>query len=170
MEGLEERKRAILPRMQEAVDAFLAEHPGLRYYCFAFDCNAAYSEINLCLNTEADFVQTLQRYQEGPYGDSYQAAEDIEDLRYNTGDWEYQCFATFYMLEEDAIEMLYGEDEEALLTDMMRCNYELLAALCKTDAFARIPKTEEFRVLCIDHDEDVAEALQKTDRYVRVGW
>ena len=163
---LEERKQALLPLVQTAVETFLKEHPDLSYYCFAFDCNAEYAEINLCFNTEADFAQTLERYQSGPYGDSYRSEEDILDLRYNPGDWQYQCFATFYVLEEEALAALYGEDEDRLLAEMMRFNCELLALFCKTDTFARIPKTENFRVLCIDHDEDVAAALERTDRCV----
>lgn len=165
---LEERKQALLPLVQTAVETFLKEHPELCYYCFAFDCNAEYAEINLCFNTEADFAQTLERYQRGPYGDSYRSEEDILDLRYNTGDWQYQCFATFYVLEEETLAALYGEDEDRLLAEMMRFNCELLALFCKTDTFARIPKTENFRVLCIDHDEDVAAALERTDRCVSI--
>lgn len=166
MPPLENKKRELLALIGEAVEKFLDEHQGLSYYCFAFDCNAAYAEINLCLNTESDFRATLRAYQEGPYGEDYRTEEGVRALRYNPGDWKYQCFETFYVLEEDEIADLYGDDDEALLKEMTAFNYELLALFTATDTFRRIPKTEDFRVLCIDHDEDVDDALRHTDRHV----
>lgn len=166
MPPLEDRKHELLPLIGKAVENFLDEHQGLSYYCFAFDCNAAYAEINLCLNTESDFRATVRAYQEGPYGEGYRNEEDLRALRYNPGDWKYQCFETVYVLEEDEIERLYGDDDEALIREMMAFSYELLALFTATDTFRRIPKTEDFRVLCTDHDEGVDDALRNTDRYV----
>lgn len=161
---LETRKKELLPLLEKAVETFLDQHPDLRYYCFALDCNADYAEINLCLNTEEAFARTLQRYQSGPYAESYRDEEAVRSLRYNPGDWEYQCFATFYALEEKELEARYGEDDEALLAEMTAFNRDLLRRLMKTDAFRRIPKTEGFRALCIDHDEDVDDALDRAER------
>lgn len=28
----------------------------------------------------------------------------MQDLKYNTGDWKYQCFETFYVLNEEEVE------------------------------------------------------------------
>lgn len=163
---LEKRKEELVPLMEKALAAFLDAHQGERYYCFALDCNAAYAEINLCLNTEEAFAGFLRRYRESPCAGPSESPQDQLDLRYNTGNWDYQCFETFYALEEERLQALYGEDEEALLRDMMAFNHDLLRRLLATDAFRRIPKTDDFRVLCIDHDEDVAEALDRTARYV----
>lgn len=163
---LEKRKEELVPLLEKALAAFLDAHQGERYYCFALDCNAAYAEINLCLNTEEAFEDFLNRYRQGPCAGPSESPEDLLDLRYNTGNWKYQCFETFYTLEEDRLQARYGDDEEALLRDMTAFNHDLLKRLLATDAFRRIPKTDDFRVLCIDHDEDVAEALDSTARSV----
>ncbi|MBF2631754.1 DUF4303 domain-containing protein, partial [Listeria seeligeri] len=49
----------------EGVEKFLQENPELTYYAFAFDCNAEYAEINLCVNTEEAFAEILAYYQSG---------------------------------------------------------------------------------------------------------
>lgn len=162
---LEKRKGELLSLAEKALGAFLDQHPGLRYYCFALDCNAEYAEINLCLNTEEAFSSFLKRYRESPYAGPSSTQADQIDLRYNPGNWDYQCFATFYALEEDELARRYGDDDETLLREMMAFNQSLLDLLVRTDAFRRIPKTEDFRVLCIDHDEEVADALARTIRH-----
>lgn len=39
--------------------------------------------------------------------------------------------------------------------------YEML---CHTEAFKLIPKTEDFEVLCIDHDEDLEDVMKNTKK------
>lgn len=167
MIGLRERKQEILQQAQQDINTFLDAHKGLAFYCFALDCNAEYAEINLCLNTEEDFQETLRRYQSGPYGEHYQEEEDIASLRYNPGDWAYQCFETYYVMQEDELEKAYGEEDERKVEEMMQFSFELLAGICDTQAYARIPKTADFRVMCIDHDQDEEEALRLTDLFFR---
>lgn len=162
----EARKLELSDAIEEAVAAFLKEHPDLRYYCFAFDCNAEYAEINLCFNTEEAFQETLRRYQKGPCGDRYRSEETAWEVRYDPGDWDYQCFDTFYVLDEDQIRETYGEDDERLTAEMMALNYQLLALFCQTETFRHIPKTEGFRVLCIDHDATLEDAIRETDERI----
>ncbi|MEG7759807.1 DUF4303 domain-containing protein, partial [Listeria monocytogenes] len=80
----------------------------LTYYAFAFDCNAEYAEINLCVNTEKAFAETLARYQNGKYSENYQTEEEIQELKYNTGDWKYQCFDTFYVFSEEELTAIFN--------------------------------------------------------------
>lgn len=148
------------------VSKFLAEHPDEVFYAFAFDCNAEYAEVNLCFNTEDAFAATLTEYQSGEYKDSYQSTEQINELKYSTGDWEYQCFETMYALTE---EELFGEDDEEQEENEEEASSELaenlllhfsktLMEYTKTEEFQKIPKTADFKVFCIDHDEDLEEA------------
>ncbi|MBC1533478.1 DUF4303 domain-containing protein [Listeria seeligeri] len=87
-----------------SVEKFLSGNPDLTFYAFAFDCNVEDAEINLCLNTEEAFFETLAFYQSGKFAEQYQTEERMQDLKYNTGDWKYQCFETFYVLNEEEVE------------------------------------------------------------------
>ncbi len=60
-----EIKNKLLEFTTKRVVKFLKENPKLKFYAFAFDCNAEYGEVNLCLNTESEFKQTLKNYQKG---------------------------------------------------------------------------------------------------------
>ncbi|MGY0035893.1 DUF4303 domain-containing protein [Pedobacter sp. NJ-S-72] len=140
---------------------FLAEHPDKVFYAFAFDCNAEYAEVNLCFNTEEAFSATLADYQNGKYKDSYQSEDEVYDLRYSIGDWEYQCFSTKYVLSE---EELFGEEDEENEPDneiaetLLLLFSKTLIEFIKTEEFNKIPKTDGFKVFCVDHDEDLEEA------------
>jgi hypothetical protein len=151
----------LLDFTKTAVSKFLAEHPNEVFYAFAFDCNAAYAEVNLCFNTEAAFAETLADYQSGEYKDSYQSAAQINELKYSIGDWEYQSFETKYVLTED--ELFGDEDEEEEpgneITETLLLHFsKILIEFTKTEEFQKIPKTADFKVFCIDHDEDLEEA------------
>ncbi|MBB6271168.1 hypothetical protein HDF26_001595 [Pedobacter cryoconitis] len=147
---------------------FVEAHPGEVFYAFAFDCNAEYAEVNLCFNTEEAFTKTLTECQSGKYKDSYQTEEQIYDLRYNTGDWDYQCFSTKYVLSEDELfgdedqdnEEENGDDEpnNELSDTLLLLFSKTLLEFIKTEEFKKIPKTAGFKVFCVDHNEDLEEA------------
>ena len=160
------KSETLLHQMQEDITSFLSEHEELSFYCFAFDCNAEYAQILLCLNTEKDFQKALEHYQSGSSKQYYQTEEDIFSLRYNTGDWEYQGFANYTVYDEEELTKLYSDDYERMQSEMMKKSYDLLERLCNTQAFHNIPKTEDFTVLCIDHDEDPIDAMENTKAHV----
>ena len=54
---------------------------------------------------------------------------------------------------QDAIEKQYKE--------IMDFCEDILLDFQKTDIFKKIPKTSDFIAFCIDHDEDVKEALER---------
>ncbi|RAJ31135.1 DUF4303 domain-containing protein [Pedobacter cryoconitis] len=151
------------------VSKFLAAHPDEVFYAFAFDCNAEDAEVNLCFNTESAFSTLLAESQSGKYKASYQTVEQINELRYNTGDWEYQSFATTYVLSE---EELFGDDEdddhEETEDDEGAANEhtqnlllhfsKTLVEFTKTEEYQKIHKTPDFKIFCIDHDENLDEA------------
>jgi hypothetical protein len=164
-------KKTIVEFATRGVQKFLREHPGLVFYAFAFDCNAEYAEVNLCFNTEVDFLKSLGEYQsENPQ--DYQSEEDVRDLMYNTGDWEYQCFDTLYVLTDAQL----GEISQAMPADdcqtrqtfvegLVMLFTEALQDFTKTEVYEAIPKTTNFIAFCIDHDEDFESALSRMKRY-----
>ncbi|PZF90325.1 hypothetical protein C1903_03880 [Listeria ivanovii] len=154
------------------VEKFLQENPTLTFYALAFDCNAEYAEINLCLNTEEAFSERLAACQSGRFAEQYQTAERIYDLKYNTGDWEYQSFDTFYVFTDEELTMvfndLYPNGVEDDYQAWIKFTKELLGeftksllTFSKTETFKKIPKTTDFEFFCIDHDEELETAKSR---------
>lgn len=148
--------QSIIHFATKGVETFLKENPTLTFYAFAFDCNVEDAEINLCLNTEKAFSETLGVYQNGKYADQYQTVERIQNVKYNTGDWKYQCFDTFYVLTEDELTAVFNElypndiedDYQAWIGFMNKLLIEFtksLVAFSKTETFKQIPQTADFK-------------------------
>ncbi|MCO6507451.1 MAG: DUF4303 domain-containing protein [Snodgrassella sp.] len=92
-------------------------------------------------------------------------------LRYNIGDWEYQCLDTLYVFSEDELNnyfnQLYpnGVDDDygawkAFVNSLFDLFTNQLVEFSKTEIFKKIPKTNDFKFFCIDHDEDIEEAIE----------
>jgi hypothetical protein len=171
-----EIKQQIIDFAEQGVENFLKENPELKFYAFAFTCNAKYTEIGLSLNTEEDFAKTLKRYQEGEYSKYYQKEEDIKDLKYNTGDWDYQCFDTLHIFDDEAMNKFYNEiypykpddDNEKwsnFVNSLLELFTESLVDFSNTATFKKIPKTDNFIFYCIDHDEDFDIAIERLKKY-----
>lgn len=165
-------KQNLLDFTISGVEKFLKENPTLEFYAFAFDCNAEYCEVNLCFNTETDFQKTLTHYQSGKYGDNYQTDEEIIELKFNTGDWDYQCFDTHYVLEESELDEIYqncpeDDDDKTWLEFVENLNElfcEVLLQFTQTETYQKIPKTKDFTPFCIDHDEDFETATDRLNK------
>lgn len=162
-------KRQILDFTIHSVEDFLTKNPNTEFYAFAFDCNA---EVNLCFNTEIEFQKTLDYYQTGEYSQNYKSEKDIKNLKYNTGDWEYQCFDTVYVLSESELESIFSQlpDDDYKSWNLFSHHLldlfsESLIEFTQTETYAKIPKTKDFIAFCIDHDEEVEDAIERCSRY-----
>jgi hypothetical protein len=165
-----EIKKQLLNFTVNAVENFLNEHSNLEFYSFAYDCNAEYAEINLCFNTKTEFEKTLKQYQTGRFSMNYQSEEDINGLKFNTGDWEYQCFETLNVLTDDELTKIlndFPEDDYKSWNEFVETLREIICEtlldFSKTETFIKIPKTDNFIAFCIDHDEDFEDAIKRLD-------
>ena len=166
----EEIKNKLLNFTIQEVKIFLIENPNLEFYAFAFDCNFEYAEINLCFNTEADFAKTLAHYKTGEFSSYYQSEKEINDLKFNTGDWNQQGFASINVLTEDELTKIFNDlpnDDYKSWKEFLDC---LTKAVCEclidftnTETFNGIPKTQDFLAFCIDHDEDFETAIERIE-------
>lgn len=161
-------KNKLLEFTEKGVEKFLNENSNLEFYAFAFDCNAEYAEVNLCLNTENEFQRTLTYYQNGDYPQYYQSDEDIKDLKFNPGDWEYLCFESTNVLSNNELAEIFQslpEDDDKswkrFVQEIMELFCETLIEFRKTEIYRKIPKTDDFISFCIDHDEDFEPALER---------
>jgi hypothetical protein len=166
----EKVKQAILNFATQGIEQFLQKHPGCEFYAFAFDCNAEYAEINLCLNTEVNFEKTLEKYK-AEYPESYRSAEDVRALKYNTGDWEYQCFDTMYVFNDEELNAIFQampEDDyqtwQNFVEHLLVIFTEALKIFTQSVAYQKITKTSDFIAFCVDHDEDFDTALNRMSK------
>ena len=153
-------KADFVAQISAAVEEFLRAHPRERFYALAFDCNTAYAEFLVGMNTEEAFQKTLTEYQKSGASDRTDASA-AEKLRYNPGDWTYTEITEFELFDEDELTSRYQYNMEKQCADMRRLCEEILANFRQTDTFQNIPKTEDFVSYCIDHDEDPADALAR---------
>lgn len=164
-------KENLLEFTEKSVAKFLKNHENLVFYAFGYDCNVEYGEVCLCFNTEEAFEKTLASYQKGPYGKRYEGEAGIFDVRYNTGDWDYQCFDTLYVLTEEELTPIFNADVDDVtynesLNGFMDLFCEILLDFSVTPTFETIPKTEDFKLICLDHDEGVMESDERMARLI----
>lgn len=152
-------KDEVLKRLIYDMEKFLCEHSTLQFYALAFDCNAAYANFLVCMNTTEEFEKTLRWYQK-KY-DTYHQEENILELRYNPGDWEYTDICQVDLFSEKELAEKYQDDIDKQCEDIMDFCEEILSDFQKTEVFGKIPKTADFVAFCIDHDEDVKAALER---------
>jgi hypothetical protein len=141
-----------------AIQDFAKEHREETFYAFSIDASL------LCLNSIEKLEKTLKKYQT-EYPASYQDSEEIDSLKYNTGDWDYQGF---YTLKEGFDEELYNEHydiafehmgiSDAALTAMQQdtpyhhAMSSLLEKLIDSKAFDCLKKTDDFRAFLSEHN------------------
>ena len=152
-------KEEVLALLNCDMEKFLRKHSNLRFYALAFDCNAEYANFLVCMNTTDEFEKKLQWYQKRY--ENYNQEENILELRYNPGDWEYTDISQVDLFSEEELAAKYQEDIEKQCEEIMNFCEDILRDFKKTDVFEKIPKTSDFIAFCIDHDEDVKEALER---------
>ena len=165
-------KKQILDFTTRSVEDFLKENSDLEFYSFAFDCNAEYAELGLSFNTETSFQKTLKSYQTGEFSQYYKSEEDIRELKYNTGDWDYLYFDSLDVFSNDELDKIFNEFPEddykswnEFVSNLLNLFTECLIEFTKTETYAKIPKTKDFICFCIDHDEDFDDAMERIEKY-----
>ena len=176
----EEIKREIVSFAIQEVEKFLKENPNGEFYTFAFDCDAKDAEINLSFNTEFDFQNTLEFYQ-NEYSGHYLLEQEIRALKFRPGKWEYHCSNTLYVITEEELDKIFMElsgyedvnsifedddnEEKPLWKEFLKNLLELftesLVEFTKTETYKKIPKTQDFVAFCIDYKEDFEQAMER---------
>jgi hypothetical protein len=156
---------ALTTAIATQVGNFAEAHGDETYYGFALDCHAYYANVLFCLNTPESLEKSVKHYAKD--GSPEEIARQTEDLLWGLGDWKYQGFNLDSPDWPDAVPML--EDFAELPSD--EDTEEFLCVCCrallraeKNGAFDRLRKTPDFRVACIDHDEDVHGGDRRLDR------
>jgi hypothetical protein len=122
---------------------------------------------NMVILTEEVFNTTLKEYQSGKFAAHYQTDEQIYDLKYSVGDWKYACFDGDAVLSEDELFEITKnfndnyDKEQAFFNKLIIFFTEILIDFSKTEYFNKIPKTEAFKIFCVDHDEELKNAEER---------
>ena len=161
----EKLEQALAYAIVSEVDSFSKEHPEETFYGFALDCNAYYANVLFCLNTPEDLEESAREYSEEDTPSEIERQK--ADLEWSLGDWKYQGFnldsSTWKGMEpflEEFAELSNEEDTEKFL---LTCCRALLSAETN-GAFLPLRRTPDFRVACIDHDEDLGAGDRRLER------
>ena len=140
---------------RDAIESFAAEHPDETFYAFAIDADM------LCLNSVEQFEKTLKVYQ-AKYPKQYHTQKDIEELWWNTGDWEYQGFADFgncegfvhyHYSDHYELGMNLDADDPALNdTPYAKAMDVVIEQLINSNAFAGLKLSPKFKAIRAEHN------------------
>ena len=151
-----ELETALTRAIAGQVAEFAQSHVDEEFYGFAIDCNGYYANVLLCLNTPDALTASARNYA------GTDAPEVIErqmaDLRWGLGDWKYHGFNLDSPTWPDAVPMLEDFAElpsEADTEQFIETCCRALLAAERQGAFSPLKCTADFRVACIDHDEDL---------------
>lgn len=147
----------------ERIGRFANEHRAETFYGLGFDCTADRGEVLICLNTD-------ERRQNA-------SDEDLGD-QWGFGDWMYHAINY-----DDAWEEAWGEVELAIANasnilannrkypemqllsqTFLETASRALLRVAQSESVARLNRTADFQVLCVDHDEGPFEALARFEK------
>lgn len=133
-----------------AIQKFSEVHQGETFYGFSVDASL------LCLNTEEAFGATLAKYRAGKSAERYTTDSVVEDLRLNTGDWEYQGFADLMDsggFDYESYQEHYDSNEtEQVSSDYAQAMDRLVRSLQEVNAFHDLGRTSTFFANRVEHD------------------
>ncbi len=146
----------------QAVEKFLKEHPELEFYAFAYDCFARYAQVGLCFNTVEEFEKSLKGTQEY-YPQYSQTVEQINEIKYCMGGWEFQGFDMIFVQQiDDIYDQLPEDDQQSkneFIESVMVLFSEAILEFTQTDTYKTIPKTQDFIAYAMDHDENFTDII-----------
>ncbi len=173
-------ERELISESMRAISEFAEQHSNELFNYFAFDCNADYGQILLCLNTAESSAAsakkheeyiTNRRHEELSYDDDYSIEWAIETVKNpisgpvlpfcdNTGDFQYQGFAEVSFLDEwqnftlaDDYPGRFEDSED----DYLECKATVMFSrvidlLIEQNAFDCLQRTSPFLVGFTFHD------------------
>ncbi|MCD1124546.1 DUF4303 domain-containing protein [Jinshanibacter sp. LJY008] len=152
----------VLLFVRHEVSQFIDAHPGEVFSGFAFDCNIWEGvELNLCLTTQGYLNELLHYYQTGARGDYYRTDEGILSLKYNSGDWKYQCFSSMNCVKDEDCSYFDTDDNQQKYQYWIHLLAQVMNEFLQTPEYAAIPKLLDFKVLVYDHDEEPESSEQR---------
>lgn len=151
---LEKQQEFFFSFLTDSIDNYLLDHSDETFYAFALDCNIyEEGEINLCINTVELWQETTEYYTTKGYTTS-----QLEEMKYNARDWdENQRFTSLHLFDD------WVEDPDDIET-VLEWLCQQIVLFLETETFERIPKTEEFKLLVYDRNEDAFGSQERFEK------
>lgn len=157
---------ALAELIETEISRFAAAHKDEAFYGFALDCNANYCDILFCLNSPTALRVTAAEYHAKNPQSSLEG--EMDALRWGTGDWKYHGFnldAPKWEKRYKAALPVVGELSIAEdINQFLEAACRALIRAERSGIFSKLSLTEEFRVACMDHDEDILDGDQRLDQ------
>lgn len=158
-------EQALFDSIKAQVEAFSKTHQDDVFYGFAIDCNAYYANVLFCLNTLESLDETAKEYAD--HDDEASVTQEKSELEWSLGDWQYVGFNLDSPSWEDEVPFLeqYSElpDDQQTEEFLNTCCRALVHAE-QDGAFSVLNCTDNFRVACMDHDEDIETGDRRLER------
>jgi hypothetical protein len=140
--------------LHEAVNRIIEKYPNIQFYGMCIDCNAEYGQVLLHLNTETDI------------------RNNNKEEYWDVGDWKYfdlmdelqekdKFFDIAWKKHEDYITKNMFKDDTPPTDDFMAMIAKVANDLGNSEAIKTLNKTEKFRIVAVDHDEDIEEGYER---------
>jgi hypothetical protein len=154
---------------QDHLKEFFKGHQAETFYGFCIDCNSTYGGLCLAMNSLEALSREAEKCCRDHWfyaGKTLQQAE--EELRWEIGAWSYfdltntETWHRAWQPIYDMISALTSEQPESVYDDgtdieevFMQMACRVLLRLDDAGLFQSIRKSADFRLLCLDHDEEL---------------
>ena len=138
----------LINHIKKEILTFSKVHQNETFYGFAIDANL------LCLNSVEKFEETLCKYRDKWGG--YATMDEIEGLKNNTGDWNYQGFAE--LSDNDGFDMnsylehYHADDDEQINSVYAKTMDNIIEHLKQSDIFNSLNVTADFYICRVEHN------------------
>ena len=166
---------------EQKLREFAADHQNETFYCLCVYFDGCYGDFYLYLNVPDQARKTAKQSKEH-YPDLYKdkTIEEIEEeAKWNCGDFLYdfvnsdESWKNYWRpisrLFEKLGEELYSDDDSGELG--IRWGEALAETAChvaldleSSDVLGLLRRTDDFRVICVDHDETFEDSCKRLER------
>ncbi len=145
---------------------FIAGNNGEEFYSVAVDCNSLYGDILLSANTSQALLEKAREYSSSDA--KSEIAREMEEMRWGFGDWEYhginyakdEGHARYKRELPDSDVLEHPDDREMFL----ECVTRALLRVEASGALNGMRRSVDFKLLCKDDEEELADAEERMKR------
>lgn len=172
---------------EQKLQEFAAEHQEETFYCLCVYFDSVYGDFFLYLNVPEQARQTaIQLKQAFPDLHGHQTVEEVEaELKWDCGDFRYSFinddtdWKRFWepikrlfedlgikLFEDSRMQLFPGEEDYSKHWFEKFAETACLVALDleRSDVLNLFRKTDDFRVICVDHDEKIEDSDARLNR------
>ena len=126
------------------------------FNALVFDSNAVYGRVLISLDTIKNYQNTLQE-------SDPEDEEEKEEIQFSAAEFDYINHGEITLLDFNDMNASFSDINEGIDVFMdMVC--EALLDLMETDVYKKLPKSDGFEALCMDHDAGVDGSRQRLER------